>query len=290
MSRRVPISPFVVLRFVAWVASPALVESPARSEQPMRRPEAASLPSLPPIGKPSGLTLGAPVLEALDLPALLGPNAFEIESDAATSEAASLTPEQYGTFVDYVRAFEAKHTDSPALTERLDYASAVLHVGRPGAAIQALMQLEEEFPGRCKTAARLAMAHEVAGNLEEAVLWLARSIERAPRARAGTEWLHAAILRAKLKLRSDPQWLRSHSVLAGLEERAPAEIVRAIEEQLRARSPLAKPPDPIVCDLYFQAALRVTGGDAGLRRRHYLRESQRFGDWRKAEIARLPRT
>ena len=43
-------------------------------------------------------------------------------------------------------------------------------------------------------------------------------------------------------------------------------------------------PDAVVCDLFYQAALRVTGEDADERRAHYFNESLRFGDWRKAEI------
>lgn len=51
-----------------------------------------------------------------------------------------------------------------------------------------------------------------------------------------------------------------------------------------------KSVDAVVCDLFYQAALRVAGENAEVRRAHYLRESLRFGEWRKAEIAALPKT
>ena len=56
------------------------------------------------------------------------------------------------------------------------------------------------------------------------------------------------------------------------------------EPQLRERLQFVTPRDAAVCDLFFQAAVRVAGEHAAERRRHYLRESLRFGDWRKAQV------
>ncbi len=202
------------------------------------------------------------------------------------------TAEQQEIFVAYVREFEAQRAKAAGLPDTIDYAVALIRLGRHADAIETLVALEAARPGVYETAANLGTAYELVGKLEEAALWIARGIDRNPRSHAGTEWLHAAILHAKLKLRDDPAWLKTHSVIdsAHVGQREAAEIVRAIDYQLGERLQFVSAPDAVVCDLFYQAALRVTGDGAEERRADYFRESLRFGDWRKAEIAKRPRT
>lgn len=196
------------------------------------------------------------------------------------------TVEQQEIFVAYVREFEARQARAAGLPDTIDYGVALIRLGRYADAIDTLVALEAARPGVYETAANLGTAYELVGKLEEAALWIARGIDRNPRSHAGTEWLHAAILHAKLKLRDDPAWLKAHSVVdpAQVGPRDAAEIVRAIDYQLAERLQFVTAPDAVVCDLFYQAALRVAGEGAAERRAHYFRESQRFGDWRRAEI------
>jgi hypothetical protein len=169
-------------------------------------------------------------------------------------------------------------------------AVSLLQQGRAAEAEEHLLQIETAHPGLYETAANLGMACELAGKLEEAMIWIARGIERSGNGWRGIDWLHAAIVRTKLKLRADANWLTEHTVLEGVAERSRDEILRAIEPQLEQRVKYVKPSDAILCDLFFQAGLRVSGDNALSRRAYYFRESLRFGDWRKAEIAALART
>lgn len=196
------------------------------------------------------------------------------------------TAEQQEVFVAYVREFEAQQAKAAGLPDTIDYAVALIRLGRYADAIETLVALEAARPGVYETAANLGTAYELAGRLEEAALWIARGIDRNPRSHAGTEWLHAAILHAKLKLRDDPAWLQAHSVIdrAHVGQREGEEIVRAIDYQLAERLQFVSAPDAVVCDLFYQAALRVTGEGADERRAHYFSESLRFGDWRKVQI------
>ncbi len=200
--------------------------------------------------------------------------------------AAATTAEQQAVFVAYVREFEARRAKAAGAPDTLDFAVALIHLGRHAEAIPVLLDLEARRPGLYATAANLGTAYELAGKLEEAVLWIARGIERNADSHDGTEWLHAAILHAKLKLRDDPAWLKTHSVLDGATERGAEEVVRAIDYQLGERLKFVAAPDAIVCDLFYQAAVRVTAPEAAARRAYYERESLRFGDARKTEIAR----
>ncbi len=200
--------------------------------------------------------------------------------------ASATTAEQQDIFVAYVREFEAQKAKEAGVPDTIDYAVALIRLGRYADAIQTLVALEVARPGLYETAANLGTAYELVGKLEDAALWIARGIERNPHSHSGTEWLHAAILHTKLRLRDDATWLKAHSVLDHSKDRSADDIVTAIEYQLGERLQFVKAPDAVVSDLFYQAALRVTDE----RRAHYFRESLRFGDWRKAEIAKLPKT
>jgi hypothetical protein len=190
---------------------------------------------------------------------------------------------RYAALLAYIREYEA-HAQAKSFAETINYAASLMHVDRAEQAVQALVALEARHPGAYETATNLGTAYELTGKLEDAAVWIGKGIERNPASHDGTEWLHLAILRAKLKLRDDPAWLATHSVLEGEGGRTSAEIVRAIDRQLRERLQFVKPQDATVCDLFYQAAVRVEGERAIERRTYYLRESLRFGDWRKADV------
>lgn len=190
-------------------------------------------------------------------------------------------------YSSFVREFELKPAGAASFNNTTDYAVALVHLGRTAEAIKVLLALEEESPGTYRTAVNLGTAYELDGQLENAATWIAKGIERNAQGHAGTEWLHAAILRARIGLRADAAWFKQHDVVEGITERSADEIVRAIEYQLAERLQFVKPQDAVVCDLFYQAARRVSGPGAAARRAFYLRESLRFGDWRKAEVSAL---
>ena len=240
------------------------------------------------LGAPVATAALPPPLTSEDLKALRPRN--EIRLSSARPTIALEAPPVAPVFGEYIKGFEAKKTVEPNATfeKRLDYSVALIRVGRVADAIVELRAIEAAFPRRYQTAANLGTAYELDGKLELALEWIARGIERNPDSHGGTEWLHVAILQAKLKMKADPAWLSGHNVLEGFEDRSSAEIVRAIEYQLNERLVFVQPEDAVVCDLFYQAATRLEAGDPKLagRREAYLRESLRFGGWRKAEVQR----
>ena len=151
-----------------------------------------------------------------------------------------------------------------------DHAVALLHLGRPAEAIAILEALERERPGVYQTAANLGTAYELAGRNEDALRWIREGIKRNAKSHGGTEWLHVAILEAKLAQARDPKWLASHSVLSldfgaaprpRMPQRFPngndgkpvtAKRLRdALSYQLTERLQFVSPPDPYVADLFL---------------------------------------
>ncbi len=167
-----------------------------------------------------------------------------------------------------------------------DLAVALAHTGAAEEAVALLEQIEAEKPGLYVTAANLGTAYELSGNDEKALEWIRKGIERNPHAHEKTEWLHVRILEAKLALKADPMWFKSHSVLGPRqridladhsanpdqfkpftfkrtpkdfavtgnrgEELSPDEIKTAIIYQLHERLQFAVPPNPIVGDLLIE--------------------------------------
>ena len=254
-------------------------------------PKPLSLPVLRELPDPHTLKFDGPKFEPITLDGLFGPRQVEgFRSDAERPLVTTISPELQAEFGEFVQKFEAAEARKAGVQDRIAAAVARVHLGQYADAIEMLLAIEEARPGVYETAANLGTAYELAGKLEEAFVWIARGIERRAYLPQGTEWLHLAVLRAKLKLRDDADWLRDHTVLDGVENRSAEEILHAIDYQLGERLHFVKPPDPVVCDLFYQAALRMTGKNSEMRRVYYLRESLRFGDWRKAEIATRPKT
>lgn len=118
-------------------------------------------------------------------------------------------------------------------------------------AIEILNSVEQEVPGLYATATNLGTAYELAGQIEKAHHWIAKGIERNPKAHQGTEWVHLAILDAKLELKANPEWLEAHNVInLDAAKRSNEEMMAAIEYQLEERLVFVKAPDPTVSSLF----------------------------------------
>lgn len=139
--------------------------------------------------------------------------------------------------------------------------------GNPARAITLFKQIETEHPGRYSTAANLGTAYELNGELENALTWIREGIARNDKSHYGTEWLHVEILKTRIKLREDPDYLRQNHVVSLPDSYSRSSIIRiaddtrsideiglAIFYQLKERILFVKPPDPVVADLLFTLA------------------------------------
>lgn len=180
-----------------------------------------------------------------------------------------------------VAEYEADPACSTSHPRRILYADALLHLGRTRKAIQVLADTEIAFPEAYVNAIYLGLAYEMAGDLKSARFWVARSIERNADARCGSEWLHLAMIEARLAVAKDPNWLQSHSVLADNTHRTAEEILSAIKIQLAVRGDFGLSTDAVVCDLYFEAGICAPNY---AQRQEYFAQSLELGTLRRAEI------
>ena len=174
----------------------------------------------------------------------------------------------------------SRNLSRASIEQQNDYVAALLHLGEIQPALAILVRIEQTRPGLYATATNLGTAYELVGKNEHALSWIRAGIRRNPESHFGSEWLHVAILEAKLAMAGNPHWLRTHSVL-GLDfgsetlPRMPArfpsgnrgqtfdaqETRQAIHVQMAERLQFVGPPDPIVGDLLFDYAnlLMLTG-------------------------------
>lgn len=192
-----------------------------------------------------------------------------------------------GDFRSIIMGYEANPLLHVSYAERIDYSAALLFAGRYGDAVTILIQLEKDFPGKYATASNLGTAYELTGDVDKALEWIKTGMVRNTDSHEGTEWLHVAILETKLKLKADPTWLETNSVLDGSQS-LPREVKeRALEYQLNERLYFIHENDPIMCDLMYQAALTTTDS---AKKAYFLRQVPRFGRIRDYEVRKLSRS
>jgi tetratricopeptide (TPR) repeat protein len=195
------------------------------------------------------------------------------------------TPEQLDQIHAGYRKFAAEFPHRPMKERRVggrnDYAAALMYLGRAEEAVGELEHTERLFPGDFSIAANLGTAYELAGDVKSARRWIEEGIRRNPEDHLGTEWLHLAILDAKLRLKGDPAWLHEHNVLELQAERDPSETARAIAYQMNERLNFVSSDDPIVADLFYQAGIRTQDH---VVQDYLFDRSLRFGELRAGAI------
>lgn len=140
-------------------------------------------------------------------------------------------------------------------------------------AIAMFQKIEQNSPGHYATASNMGTAYELAGNLTEALRWIAEGVRRNGDSHDHSEWLHVRILETKLALQADPNWLKTHTVsgikfhdirgsmVETIQGAIPAitaqgvNVKDAIGSQLQERIGLVKPKDTIVAHLLYELAL-----------------------------------
>lgn len=88
-------------------------------------------------------------------------------------------------------------------TKDLDYLSdkgyILIILKKYKEAIELYKRIESIAPGRYSTASNMGTAYELIGNNVEALKWIEKSIKINPGSHSGSEWIHANILKAKIK-------------------------------------------------------------------------------------------
>lgn len=94
----------------------------------------------------------------------------------------------------------------------LDDAIRPVFEGKPADAEARLRKLLESHPENYFICADLAVVLELQARPAEALVWVNKAIQMRPDAHSGTEWIHAAFLKARIAIAENPDWLDTHTV------------------------------------------------------------------------------
>jgi hypothetical protein len=157
----------------------------------------------------------------------------------------------------------------PGWPEGMDDAVRLIFAGKAGEAVTRLTELDRQTPDNYWISANLAAASELSGDLPAAQRWVEKALTINPGAHEGTEWMHAAVIRARIALESDPAWLKTHTVSGiplegdlragftltdGTQTRNLEDIHRALLAHTFARLIFVKPKDPVAAALLTELA------------------------------------
>ncbi|MGJ8641273.1 MAG: tetratricopeptide repeat protein [Opitutaceae bacterium] len=164
-------------------------------------------------------------------------------------------------------------------------------------AISILKNAAEKSPNSYSIAANLGTAYELDGNLEQALHWIKESIRMNSDSHYGTEWLHVAILEAKIGIQQSKGYKDFLSIPERFDDSTKFsiadksytvdEISDALFYQLNERMVFVKPEEPIVADLLFDFALILANTATLETAVSVLKLSDQYGYPSKAEINRL---
>lgn len=142
--------------------------------------------------------------------------------------------------------------------------------GDYGEAIKSLREMENQKPGQYSVAANLGTAFELSGDDASALKWISTALERDPKSHMGTEWLHKLILQTKIRIKNDPEFLKTNHVIQldvnrirepkyrwryEDQDLSMKEVMFALNYQLTERLVFVKPKDAIVADLLYSYAV-----------------------------------
>ncbi len=163
------------------------------------------------------------------------------------------------------------YTDNlpPGWPEGMDDAVRLIFSGKAAEAVTRLTELDRKTPDNYWICANLSAACELSGDLPAALRWVEKALTINPGAHQGTEWMHAAVIRARLALEKDPAWLKTHTVSGiPVEGDVPSEftlteggiphslqdIHRALMAHTFARLIFVKPTDVVAAALLTELA------------------------------------
>lgn len=183
----------------------------------------------------------------------------------------SVIPIDVNRYRTQIQTLTPKVESTPSHEDLSDLAVAHLYVGELERSIELLLRAESQKPGEYAVASNLGTAYELAGQNQKALEWIEEGIRRNPQSHGGSEWVHSNLLKAKIAIEGDSEWLSAHSV-TGLEfgsdelpkfdaslssSNCPAllsDVRSHLEHQLYERRSFIPNADPIVAALMFDLA------------------------------------
>jgi tetratricopeptide (TPR) repeat protein len=136
---------------------------------------------------------------------------------------------------------------------------SLMKLGQADSALQILKPLYEKHPDEYNIIANIGTSYELIGELDSALKYISLGYKLNSNSHLGSEWIHVSILKAKLKERQKPGWLRTHRILdvadlvAKVDTSKQSVMVGRIDGeiayQIRTRVPFTPAPNNVISNL-----------------------------------------
>ena len=217
----------------------------------------------------------------------------EYTNDASTFEVKWMkkTISSHNTQTKLKNILEYSDTKERSKNEQEEFDAIVLLLkGNYEQSIEKLLTLDKQLNNKYSIASNLGTAYELSGNNIKALKWITEGIKRDANSHYGTEWLHQLILKTKIKLQENPNWLKTNRIIplpSKFDRKSNIiienktyninEIQKALNYQLRERVIFVKPKDIIVADLFYTLA-RISAQTSSVEKGlGYLKLSELYG-------------
>lgn len=179
--------------------------------------------------------------------------------------------EMYGGLPVFYRSFNLEQSrsivDPVDLRQKQKWKKSYLNsvgvhlaqLGEYEKSLELFLWLNEKHPNEYQIIANLGTLYELNGEVDSAYKYIEKGMELNPDSHFGSEWVHLAILKAKINMAKNPKWIYNHKVLnLGLDdskdyyqtsEELVIDTIRHISYQLEERIPFTPDRDIILANI-----------------------------------------
>lgn len=140
-----------------------------------------------------------------------------------------------------------------------DISVNLMKLGQADSALQILLPLYQQHLNEYNIIANIGTSYELIGELDSALKYISLGYELNKDSHFGSEWVHIEILKAKLKEKKSPGWLKTHRILdvselvVRVDANHSSNEVRKINDhisyQIRTRVPFTPAPNQVISNL-----------------------------------------
>lgn len=199
-----------------------------------------------------------------------------IYSDAESSYAPFPRFEEKDTIKlqNMLHELDSIYKETKQISDYSDYGAVLTYLGRYSEAKSLFLDIEKRDPNRYATATNLGTVYELLGQNDSALIWIEKGLKLNPNSHDGSEWIHVAILKAKIHSKGNILVLKNMNILNldfGNDEKPVFkdsidlhEVRKQLFIQLCERMTFVKPKDPVVAQLLFDLA-NITAIDVDVK-------------------------
>ncbi|WP_128330588.1 tetratricopeptide repeat protein [Apibacter sp. HY039] len=166
---------------------------------------------------------------------------------------------QHSEYLKKLEEYDTRWNSEHNINDYINYGVYLVYLNHLDEALEVFTEAEKIEPGLYATAANMGTTYELLGDNENALQWIEKALKIDSTSHESSEWIHVAILKAKIKGETNLTALsligqdfgNENIPSSGLNEEKLNKLAKEIFYQLDERINFIKPKDAIVAELMF---------------------------------------